>query len=87
MTGCSQGVSEERFGIGLGGPVGTFHTPPPPVVAVFEHVVVLWVKGPVVALLLRPSLAGHLHETLVQTQVVPYTILPPLRSTQNKTHH
>lgn len=79
VTGRSQGVPEEPFGIGLGGPVGTFHAPPPPVVAVFEHVFVLRVQGPVVALLLPPALAGHLHETLVQAQVVPYTVLPPLR--------
>ena len=47
-----------------------------PVVALFEHVLALWVERPVISLALSPALPWHLDETLVQRQIVTNGILP-----------
>lgn len=59
------------------GPVGSPHPPPPPVVALLEHVLKRGVQHPEVALALPAGLLGHLDEALVERQVVPYAVLPP----------
>lgn len=73
-----QRVPEIRFGIRLRVPVGPLHAPPPPVIPVLEHVLVLGIERPIITLPFAAALAGHLHEALVQAEIVPYRILPAL---------
>ena len=47
-----------------------------PVVALFEHVLALWVERPVISLAFSSALPWHLDETLVQRQIVTNGILP-----------
>lgn len=73
-----QRVPEEGFGVGLRRAVGPLHPPSTPVVAVFEHILVLRVQRPVVALAFAAPLSGHLHEALVEAEVVADGVLPAL---------
>lgn len=59
-------------------PVGSLHAPSSLVVSVLEHVLVLRVQRPVVALPLATALPRDLHEALVQTEVVADRVLPAL---------
>jgi len=54
--------------------------PPSPaqVAAVVEHVVAVWIERPVAALARLLIVARHFDEALVQRQVVPDGVLPPL---------
>lgn len=78
QTVLPQGVPEKRLWIGRRRFVVPLHPLPPPVVPMLEHVLVLRIQGPVVPLALAASLSRHLHEALVQTEIVPDGVLPPL---------
>lgn len=59
-------------------PIRSLHPPSPLVVPILEHVLVLWIQGPVVALAFASAFPGDFHEALVQTQIVPDRVLPAL---------
>lgn len=69
--------AEERFVV-RSVSVGTLHSPSPSVIAVLEHIFVLRIKRPEIALPLAATLSRDLDEAFVQRQVVPDRILPSL---------
>ena len=53
--------------------------PPPEKGSIIEHIVAVWIQGPVAALPRLFVIAGHFHKTLVQRKVVADGILPALQ--------